>query len=97
LLVADEAQSGMFRSGGFLAWHHFNVQPDIVVIAKALSGGLVPIGAVLMTDAAYKPVVVCGEERRKPASGADGADCGLRARGAMDAGRSGPRWTSMSL
>lgn len=62
----------MFRSGGFLAWHHFNVQPDIVVIAKALSGGLVPIGAVLMTDAAYKPVVVCGEERRKPASGADG-------------------------
>jgi ornithine--oxo-acid transaminase len=56
LLVADEVQSGMFRSGRFLACHHFNVQPDIVVIAKALSGGLVPIGAVLMTDAVYRSV-----------------------------------------
>jgi ornithine--oxo-acid transaminase len=56
LLAADEVQSGMFRSGRFLACHHFNVQPDIVVIAKALSGGLVPVGAVLMTDAVYNSV-----------------------------------------
>jgi ornithine--oxo-acid transaminase len=56
LLVADEVQSGMFRSGRFLASHHFNLRPDIVVIAKALSGGLVPVGAVLMTDAVYDSV-----------------------------------------
>ena len=50
LLVLDEVQTGMFRTGKFLAAHHFGVQPDIVILAKALSGGLVPIGAVLMTD-----------------------------------------------
>ena len=50
LLVLDEMQTGMFRTGPFLAAHHFGVQPDIIVLAKALSGGLVPVGAVLMTD-----------------------------------------------
>ena len=56
LLVADEVQTGMYRTGRFLASHHFNIQPDIVVIAKALSGGLIPVGAVLMTDAIYDSV-----------------------------------------
>lgn len=56
LLVADEVQTGMFRSGRFLASHHFGITPDIVVLAKALSGGLVPIGAVLTTDAVYDSV-----------------------------------------
>jgi ornithine--oxo-acid transaminase len=56
LLVADEVQTGMFRSGRFLASHHFGITPDIVVIAKALSGGLVPVGAVLMTDSVYDAV-----------------------------------------
>jgi ornithine--oxo-acid transaminase len=50
LLVLDEVQTGMFRTGPFLAAHHFDVQPDIVVLAKALSGGLVPVGALLMTE-----------------------------------------------
>jgi ornithine--oxo-acid transaminase len=50
LLVLDEVQTGMFRTGPFLAAHHFGVQPDMVVLAKALSGGLVPVGAVLMTE-----------------------------------------------
>jgi ornithine--oxo-acid transaminase len=50
LLVLDEVQTGMFRTGPFLAAHRFDAQPDIVVLAKALSGGLIPIGAVLMTD-----------------------------------------------
>ena len=48
LMVADEVQTGMFRTGSFVASHHFGIQPDIVVLAKALSGGLVPVGAVLM-------------------------------------------------
>jgi ornithine--oxo-acid transaminase len=50
LLVLDEVQTGMYRSGTFLAAHQFGVEPDIVVLAKALSGGLVPVGAVLMSD-----------------------------------------------
>ena len=53
LLVADEVQTGMFRTGPFLASHHFGITPDIVVLAKALSGGLVPVSAVLMSDDIY--------------------------------------------
>ncbi len=50
LFVLDEVQTGMFRTGKFLAAHHFDLQPDMVILAKALSGGLVPVAAVLMTD-----------------------------------------------
>jgi ornithine--oxo-acid transaminase len=50
LLVLDEVQTGFYRTGRFLAAHHFDVQPDMVVLAKALSGGLIPVGAVLMRD-----------------------------------------------
>ena len=56
LLVADEVQTGMFRTGSFLASHHFGISPDIVVLAKALSGGLVPVSAVLMSDAVHSSV-----------------------------------------
>jgi ornithine--oxo-acid transaminase len=56
LFVLDEVQTGMFRTGPFLAGHHSGVKPDIVVLAKALSGGLVPVSATLMTDAVYESV-----------------------------------------
>jgi ornithine--oxo-acid transaminase len=56
LLVLDEVQTGMFRTGPFLAGHHYDVKPDMVVLAKALSGGLAPVGATLMTDAVYEGV-----------------------------------------
>lgn len=56
LFVLDEVQTGLGRTGKFLAAHHFGVQPDMVVLAKALSGGLVPSAAVLMTDAVYGSV-----------------------------------------
>ena len=56
LLVADEVQTGMFRTGRFLASHHFGITPDIVVLAKALSGGLVPVSAVLMSDEIHSSV-----------------------------------------
>ena len=56
LFVLDEVQTGMYRTGPFLAAHHFGVEPDMVVLAKALSGGLVPSGAVLMSDAVYDSV-----------------------------------------
>ena len=51
LFVLDEVQTGMYRTGSFLAANHFGVEPDMVVLAKAMSGGLVPCGAVLMSDA----------------------------------------------
>ena len=53
LFVLDEVQTGFHRTGPFLAAHHFHVQPDMIILAKALSGGLIPAGAVLMTDAVY--------------------------------------------
>ncbi|HEY6249827.1 MAG TPA: aspartate aminotransferase family protein [Candidatus Angelobacter sp.] len=59
LFVLDEVQTGMFRTGPFLAGQHYQVDPDMVVLAKALSGGLVPCGAVLMTDAIYRSVYSC--------------------------------------
>ncbi len=49
-LVLDEVQTGMFRTGKFLAAHSYQVEPDMIILAKALSGGLVPVAAVLMTD-----------------------------------------------
>ena len=50
LFVLDEVQTGMYRTGEFLAAHHFAVEPDMVILAKAMSGGLVPCGAVLMSE-----------------------------------------------
>lgn len=54
--MLDEVQTGLGRTGRFLACHHYAVQPDIVVLAKALSGGLVPVGAVLISDGIYEAV-----------------------------------------
>lgn len=56
LFVLDEVQTGISRTGKFLAAHHYGVEPDMVVLAKALSGGLIPIGAVLMSDEVYASV-----------------------------------------
>jgi ornithine--oxo-acid transaminase len=56
LFVLDEVQTGMYRTGTFLAAHQFDVRPDMVVLAKALSGGLMPVSAVLMTNKVYHAV-----------------------------------------
>lgn len=56
LLVLDEVQTGLFRTGPCLAAHLYGVEPDMVVLAKALSGGLIPVSAVLMTDDVYASV-----------------------------------------
>ena len=56
LFVADEVQTGMYRTGRFLACHHFGVEPDMFILAKALSGGLIPSGAVLMSEDIYGAV-----------------------------------------
>ncbi len=56
IFVLDEVQTGMYRTGPFLAAHHFEASADIVVLAKALSGGLVPVSATLMRDDIYDAV-----------------------------------------
>src|SRR6266699_781130 len=48
LFIADEIQTGLGRTGRFLAIEHWNVEPDIVLLSKVLSGGHVPVSAVLM-------------------------------------------------
>uniref|UniRef100_A0A914MSQ2 Ornithine aminotransferase n=1 Tax=Meloidogyne incognita TaxID=6306 RepID=A0A914MSQ2_MELIC len=50
LMVADEVQTGLGRTGRMLCCDHYNVRPDIVTLGKALSGGLYPISAVLADD-----------------------------------------------
>jgi len=50
VLICDEIQTGLGRTGRFLAYQHEDVQPDIVTIAKALSGGFIPVGATLAKD-----------------------------------------------
>src|SRR5690606_11224958 len=50
LMIADEIQTGLCRTGKLLAVHHENVRPDVVILGKALSGGMLPISAVLADD-----------------------------------------------
>jgi ornithine--oxo-acid transaminase len=51
LFVLDEVQTGLGRTGAFLAAEHWNLEPDLVCLAKALSGGCVPVSATLMRRA----------------------------------------------
>ena len=57
LLIVDEVQSGVFRSGEFLASQVYGIKPDIITLAKGLAGG-VPIGAVITP---HKDVFVAGD------------------------------------
>jgi len=50
LFVADEVQTGIGRTGKFWAIDHWGVKPDMICMAKALSGGFVPVGGVAMTE-----------------------------------------------
>ncbi len=50
IFIADEVETGLGRTGKMWAIEHFNVSPDLLVIGKALSGGLLPISAVLGTE-----------------------------------------------
>jgi ornithine--oxo-acid transaminase len=50
LFIADEVQSGLGRTGKMLACEHEDVRPDILILGKALSGGLLPVSAVLADD-----------------------------------------------
>ena len=55
LLVADEIQSGLGRTGKWCAYQHYDIQPDITTLAKPLGGGI-PIGAMLCTEEASRAI-----------------------------------------
>ena len=50
LMIADEIQTGLCRTGMLLACDYENVRPDILILGKALSGGVLPVSAVLADD-----------------------------------------------
>ncbi|TIW83001.1 MAG: aspartate aminotransferase family protein, partial [Mesorhizobium sp.] len=52
MYIADEVQTGLMRTGSMWGWQAYGVQPDIMVTAKGLSGGLYPISAALVNDKA---------------------------------------------
>jgi ornithine--oxo-acid transaminase len=56
LLIVDEIQTGLGRTGRFLAVEHWGVEPDMVLLSKALSGGHVPVAALLTRKAIYDKV-----------------------------------------
>jgi len=57
LLVADEIQTGIARTGKMLCVEHYNIRPDVILLGKALSGGVYPVSAVL----ANKDIMLCFE------------------------------------
>jgi ornithine--oxo-acid transaminase len=56
IFIADEIQTGMGRTGRFLALEHWNVEADMVLLSKALSGGHVPVGALLTRKAIFDKI-----------------------------------------
>jgi len=56
LFILDEIQTALGRTGKFFALEHWDLEPDIILVAKALSGGMVPISATLMRKAIFEKV-----------------------------------------
>jgi acetylornithine/succinyldiaminopimelate/putrescine aminotransferase len=56
LFVCDEVQTGLGRTGRFYAFERYGLTPDIITVSKALSGGFVPVGAMLTSDKIYRSV-----------------------------------------
>lgn len=56
LFICDEVQTGLGRTGKFYAFEHYGLTPDIITVSKALSGGYVPVGAMLTSDKIFRSV-----------------------------------------
>ena len=54
LLISDEVQCGLGRTGKWMGFEHWNLEPDIITLAKSLSGGYVPVGAIVMRRDIYQ-------------------------------------------
>src|SRR5438132_13586957 len=54
LLVSDEVQCGLGRTGKMFGFQHWNLEPDIITLAKTLSGGYVPCGAIITSREIYQ-------------------------------------------
>jgi acetylornithine/succinyldiaminopimelate/putrescine aminotransferase len=54
LLISDEVQCGLGRTGKWFGFEHWGLEPDIITLAKSLSGGYVPVGAIVMRRAIYQ-------------------------------------------
>ena len=94
LLIIDEVQTGLFRTGSFLAMEHDGpVDADIVVISKALSGGYVPVGAVLyrkhIYDAVFSSLEKCVIHSSTFGQGSFAMIAGLAALQALDEDKAG--------
>jgi putrescine aminotransferase len=57
LLIADEVQTGLGRTGKLWGVDHWNVEPDIIAVAKSLGGGVMPVCAVITTEEIFQPVM----------------------------------------
>lgn len=56
LFIADEIQTGLGRTGKWFGYQHWGLEPDIITVAKALSGGMVPVGAIIYREDIYQQV-----------------------------------------
>ena len=65
LLVTDEVQTGLGRTGKFFCHEHWGLEPDIITTSKALSGGFIPVGAMLTTDKIFDSVYKSMEDALK--------------------------------
>ncbi|MBQ9634864.1 MAG: aspartate aminotransferase family protein, partial [Acidaminococcaceae bacterium] len=57
LLIADEVQTGIGRTGAWFGVNHDGARPDLMAVAKALGGGIMPLGSVVGTEAAWKGLI----------------------------------------
>jgi putrescine aminotransferase len=57
LLIADEVQTGLGRTGKLWGVEHWNVVPDILTVAKSLGGGVMPVSATITTEEIYQPMM----------------------------------------
>ncbi|MGE4353212.1 MAG: aminotransferase class III-fold pyridoxal phosphate-dependent enzyme, partial [Oscillospiraceae bacterium] len=79
LYIADEVQTGLMRSGEMWAITTYGVNPDIIVTAKGLSGGIYPISAVIMNDKAVKWIYQDGSAHMATFGGSElGCICALK-------------------
>ena len=57
ILIVDEVQTGMGRTGKMFACEHYDIKPDIMCLAKALGGGVMPVGAVIATEKLWEKYI----------------------------------------